>query len=173
MCSTSRPISRHLQIFAPRCPPRPRECCHKQLHHMRVHGRAAVAILGQNDRSGDARLEVHSALPTLLLHPGGANNCAAGGTGSFRTQGDSWAPTVGFVRAHRQCGEAQRVSSGPKGNEITSIADECVIHITPFLLIGPIHIHTTLFHHARAMMLQAAASNRHRPKYTALTSLRH
>ena len=173
VCSTSRPIGRRLQIFTPRCPPRPRERCHEQLHHMCVHGRAAVAIYSRKSRSGDARLEVHSAISTLLLHPSGANNYAVGDTGPVRTQGDSWALTVGVVRAHRQCGEAQRVSRGLKGDEITSIADECVIHITPFLLIGPIHIHTTLFHHAWAMMLQAAASNRHRPKYTALTSLRH
>ena len=114
VCSTSRPIGRRLQIFAPRCPPRPRERCHEQLHHMCVHGRAAVAIHSRKSRSGDARLEVHSAISTLLLHPDGANNCAAGGTGPVRTQGNSWPPTVRVVRAHWWSRKVWRVSPNRK-----------------------------------------------------------
>ena len=54
--------------------------------------------------SGDARLEVHSATPMLLLHPSNASNCAAGGTRPVRTQDDSGAPTVGVIRAHWRSG---------------------------------------------------------------------
>ena len=73
---------------------------------MRSHGRAVVAIHGRNGRSGGMRLEVHSALPMLLLHLSGANDCARGGTGLVRTQDDHGAPTFRVVRADRQCGEA-------------------------------------------------------------------
>ena len=125
VCSTSRPIGRRLQIFTPRCPPRPRERCHEQLHHMCVHGRAAVAIYSRKSRSGDARLEVHSA----LLHPSGANNCAAGGTGPVRTQGNSWAPTVGVVRAHWWSRKVRRGSPEPKIVDFAPLDDgTCAPH---------------------------------------------
>ena len=120
--------------------------------------RAAVAILGRNDRSGDARLEVHSALPMLILHPSGANNCAAGGTGVVLIQGDRGASTFGVVRAYRLCGVARRVSRGPKRVEIGQIADEPDLHITPFRS-APINIRTSVSPHARGIMLQAAASD--------------
>ena len=132
LCFTPRHFGRHLQIFAPRCPHMSRRQYHKQLHHVRVHGRAAVAIHGRNGRSGDAKLEVHLAIPTLLLHPSGANNCATGGTRPVRTQGGSGTPTVGVVRAHWRSGEVRRVLPGQKIVEITLIDDERVLLTTPF-----------------------------------------
>ena len=50
--------------------------------------RAVVAMYGRNGRSGGMRFEVHSALPMLLLHFSGANDCATGGTGLVQTQDD-------------------------------------------------------------------------------------
>ena len=75
-----------------------------------------------------------------------------------RTQGDRGAPAVKVDRAHRQCGEAQRVSRGPKRVEIAPIADERVLHITPFRS-APTNVYTSVSLHARGMMQQAAASN--------------
>ena len=117
-------------------------CC-KQLHQMRGHGRAAVTIHRGKGSSGSMRFEVHSALPTLLLHLSGANNCAAGGTGLVLIQGDRGASTFGVVRAYRLCGVARRVSRGPKRVEIGPIADEPDLHITPFRL-APINIEAAL-----------------------------
>ena len=43
----------------------PGESCCKQLHQMRGHGRAVVAMHGRNGRSSGMRFEVHSALPSF------------------------------------------------------------------------------------------------------------
>ena len=158
VASTTCRFDRHLQIFAPPCPHMPGGSCCKQLHQMRGHGRAVVAMHGRNGRSSSMRFEVHSALPMLLLHFSGVNYCATGDTGLVRTQGDRGAPTVKVDRAHRQCGEAQRVSRGPKRVEIAPISDERVLHITPFRS-APTNVYTSVSLHARGMMQQAAASN--------------
>ena len=157
VCFTPRHFGRHLQIFAPCCPHTSRRQCHKQLHHACVHGRAAVAIHGRNGRSGDAKLEVHLAIPTLLLHPSGANNCATGGTRPVRTQGGSGTPTVGVVRAHWRSGEVRRVLPGQKIVEITLIDDERVLHTTPFRS-APTSIWASLSSHVTETIPQAAAS---------------
>ena len=156
VASTTCRFDRHLQIFAPPCPHTPGESCCKQLHQMRGHGRAVVAMHGRNGRSSSMRFEVHSALPMLLLHLSGANDCARGGTGLVHTQNGHWAPTFRVVRADRQCGEARRVSRGPKRVEIAPNADERGLHITRFRSI-PTNIRTSLSSHARRMMLQPAA----------------
>ena len=120
VASTTCHFDRHLQIFAPPCPHMPGGSCCKQLHHMRGYGRAVVAMHGRNGRSSSMRFEVHSALPMLLLHFSGANDCATGGTGLVQTQDDRWVPTFGVVRAHRQYGEARRVSRGQRKVEINT-----------------------------------------------------
>ena len=107
----------------------------------------------------DRRFEVHSALPMLLLHLSGANYCARGGNGLVRTQDDHGAPTFRVVRADRQCGEARRVSRGPKIVEIAPNADERGLHITRFRST-PTNIRTSVSSHARRMMLQPAASDK-------------
>ena len=157
VCCTPRRFDRHLQINAPRCPHMPGGQCRRQLCHVCVHGRAAVAIHGRNGRSGGAKLEVHLAIPTLLLHPSGANNCATGGTRPVQTQGGSGIPTVGVVRAHWRSGEVRRVSSGQKIVEITLIDDERVLHTTPFRS-APTNICTLLCSHVTETIPQAAAS---------------
>ena len=160
VCFTPRHFGRHLQIFAPRCPHTPGGQCHKQLHHVRVHGRAAVSIHGRNDRSGDARSEVHSAIPTLLLRPNGANNGATGGTRPVQTQCGSGTPTVGVVRAHWRSGEVRRVSPGPRIEEIALIDDERVLHTTPFRS-APTNICTSQSSCFRGAMTRAAVSRAH------------
>ena len=70
-----------------------------------------------------------TVLPMLLLGLNGANYCATGGTGLVQTQDDHGAPTLRVVRADRQCGEARRVSRGPKRVEIAPNADERGLHI--------------------------------------------
>ena len=120
VASTTRHFDRHLQIFAPPCLHMPGESCCKQLHQMRGHGRAVVAMHGRNGRSSSMRFEVH------------ANDCTAGGTGLVQTQNDRWVPTFGVVRAHRQYGEARRVSRGQRKVEIAPIDDACCLHNMPF-----------------------------------------
>ena len=157
VASTTCRFDRHLQIFAPPCPHMPGGSCCKQLHQMRGHGRAVVAMHGRNGRSSGMRFEVHSALPMLLLHLSGANYCATSDTGLVQTQDDRWVPTFGVVRAHRQYGEARRVSRGQRKVEIAPIDDACGLHNMPFRS-APTNICTSMSSHARRVMLQAVAS---------------
>ena len=113
---------------------------------------------GRNSRSSSMRFEVHSALPMLLLHFSGADDCATGGTGLVQTQDDRWVPTFGVVRAHRQYGEARRVSRGQRKVEIAPIDDACGLHNMPFRS-APTNICTSMSSHARGVMLQAVASD--------------
>ena len=152
VASTTCHFDRHLQIFAPPCPHMPGGSCCKQLHQMRGHGRAVVAMHGRNGRSSSMRFEVHSALPMLLLHFSGANDCATGGTGLVQTQDDRWVPTFGVVRAHRQYGEARRVSRGQRKVEIAPIDDACGLHNTPFRS-APTNICTSVSLYALRVML--------------------
>ena len=162
VASTTCHFDRHLQIFAPPCPHMPGESCCKQLHQMRGHGRADVAMHGRNGRSSSMRFEVHSALPMLLLHLSGANDCATGGNGLVHTQSNQGAPTFRVVRVDRRCGEARQVSRGPKRVEIAPIADERGLHITHFRS-APANICTSLSSRARGIVLHPAASDEEPP----------
>ena len=117
-----------------------------------------MAIHGRKGRSGHVVFEVHSALPMLLLHLSGANYCATSDTGLVQTQDDRWVPTFGVVRAQRQYGEARRVSRGQRKVEIAPIDDACGLHNAPFRS-APTNICTSMFSHARGVMLQAVASD--------------
>ena len=144
VASTSRDFNQHLKYSHLSVLTCTKGWCCSQLHQLRVHGHAVVAIHGRNGRSGGMRLEVHSALP-MLLHLSGANYCARGGNGLVRTQDGHGAPTFRVVRADRQCGEARRVSRRPKRVEIAPNADERGLHITRFRST-PTNIRTSVPH---------------------------